>query len=162
MYFYLRFLWRVSYIQMHLCVCMFRFPPRARVCVCVCVCLCVCLSVCLCVCVSIDNSVSGKRINRAEPCKESTELKHGDVFRMLCSASAMWYEIGTMLDVGHNMLLNIKKDSDSVNEKLGAVINHWLSNSNNTSWKELAIVMRSELVNRNDIKSKIMELHCNY
>ena len=62
------------------------------------------------------------------------------------------------LDVDINTLASFRKDYDSVDEKLGAVINHWLCNSTNKSWIELAEVMGSDVVNQEGIKIKIMEM----
>ena len=101
--------------------------------------------------VSTDKSVSSK---------DSTELNCNNVFAMLCSASASWFDIGMMLDVDFNTLATFKKDSDSVSEKLVAVINHWLCNSKNKSWTVLANVMGSDAVQREDIKRKIIEFKC--
>ena len=95
--------------------------------------------------VSTDKSVSSKH---------STELNHRSVFTMLHSASSKWYDIGVMLDVDFNTLAAIKKDSDSVSEKLVAVINHWLCNSKNKSWTELANVMGSDAVQQEDLRGK--------
>ena len=62
------------------------------------------------------------------------------------------------LDVDVNTLASFRNDYNSVGEKLGAVINHWLCNSTNKSWTELAKVMGSDVVNQEGIKIKIMEM----
>ena len=77
---------------------------------------------------------------------------------MLYPARASWYNIGVMLDVDNDQLAAFEKDNDNVDKKLGAVINHWWCNSNNKSWTELAEAMGSDVVGRNNIKTKIMEL----
>ena len=77
---------------------------------------------------------------------------------MLHPARTSWYKIGVMLDVDNDQLAAFEKDNDCVDTKLGAVINHWLCNSNNKSWTELAAAMGSDIVGRNDIKTKIIEL----
>ena len=92
-------------------------------------------------------------------CKGSpTNLNCNNVFKVLYPARASWYNIGMALDVDINTLSSFRKDYDSVDEKLGAVINHWLYNSTNISWTELAKVMGSDVVNQEGIKIKIMEM----
>ena len=88
----------------------------------------------------------------------SIDLNCKNVYKMLYPARENWYKIGMELDVDINTLAAFRKDYDSVDEKLGAVINHWLNNSTNKSWTELAEVMGSVVVNRQDIKMKIMEM----
>ena len=88
----------------------------------------------------------------------SIDLNLKNVFQMLYPARASWFNIGIILEVDINTLQAFEKDSDSVGETLVKVINHWLNNSIKKSWRELAEAMGSDIVNREDIKFKIMEM----
>ena len=79
---------------------------------------------------------------------------------MLYPARASWYVIGVELEVNISTLQAFNKDHGSVDEKLGAVINHWLCKSTNKSWTVLAEAMGSGTVNQEDIKERIIAKYC--
>ena len=78
------------------------------------------------------------------------------VLEILYPARERWYKIGILLAVDINRLESLM-NLDSVDEKLEAVIDYWFYNSTNKSWRKLANVMGSKIVNRCDIMDRIME-----
>ena len=100
-------------------------------------------------------------IDITELCKRSPLVKLENIpkiHKMLCSATARWYNIGIMLGVDINKLTEIEMDNVTVLSRLLAVIKRWLHQDINTAWIKLANVMGSKVVNRLDIKKEIMEL----
>jgi len=80
---------------------------------------------------------------------------HREVYEVLYPARAQCHGIGTMLGVDHGTLKAIKKNSPDVEERLGDVIDHWLKNASDKSWR--ALLDSCESILSEDIKKKIVQ-----
>ena len=86
------------------------------------------------------------------------DLNIKNIHIKLYPARKKWFFIGLALKIDSDVLNEIEMDYHSDDERLQAVIDHWLCNSPNKSWMKLAKCMESEIVDEHDIKKGIMEM----
>ena len=77
----------------------------------------------------------------------------------MCKAKGLWKLIGLELGVSKDDLDGIESDYLKVNERLLEALAKWLRSGKNTTWKALAEAVGSEMVDREDLKDKILTNH---
>ena len=77
----------------------------------------------------------------------------------MCKAKDRWKFIGLELGVSKDDLDGIESDYSKVKERLLEALAKWLQSGKNTTWKALAEAVGSDMVDREDIKDKILANH---
>ena len=83
----------------------------------------------------------------------------GEVVKEVCKAKDRWKFIGLELGVSKPDLDGIENDYSKVKERLLEALAKWLQSGKNTTWNALAEAVGSDMVDREDIKDKILANH---
>ena len=94
---------------------------------------------------------SGKRLN-------SDDLGH--VLEELMDISAQWYNLGLQLQVRTGQLKKFSEQFSDPSHKLREMLNDWLANSDNTSWKTLTNALRSRSVGASQLAGALETKYC--
>ena len=95
--------------------------------------------------------LSGKRLN-------SDDL--GRVLEELMDISAQWYNLGLQLQVSTGQLKKISEQFSDPSHKLREMLNDWLANSDNTSWKTLTSALKSKSVGASRLAGDLETKYC--
>ena len=75
-------------------------------------------------------------------------------------ARIKWFDIGLGLGLSNDMLEAIEVRSSVASVCLRRMLSKWLHSDKDKSWKALAIVMGSKVVERSDLKESILKQYC--
>ena len=84
----------------------------------------------------------------------------GQVMEEVLEVSALWFNLGLLLELRTGTLDRIRTQFSDPRDQLLEMLRTWLTTSDNTSWRTLTVALRSQTVGASQLAENLETKYC--